>query len=113
MALALIVKKFHDIPLIHLDGRVIGVDSKKLKKKLESVYKKETNQIILDITRTDFMDSTGLGIILYYHTLMQKSGRELILLTENDNPQAYMNRLLEFTKLTTVLKVITSLESLL
>ena len=72
----------------------------------------ESEKIIVDISKTEFIDSNGLGIILYYHTLIQKNGRELILLNSNPSPQAYMTRLLEFTQLTNVFKVITSLEAL-
>jgi anti-anti-sigma factor len=112
MALSISVKKHKGIPVLKLDGRVIGVDSDKLKGKFESLFKKKSEKIIVDISKTEFIDSNGLGIILYYHTLIQKNGRELILLNSNPSPQAYMTRLLEFTQLTNVFKVITSLEAL-
>ena len=112
MALSITVKKYNGNPVLTLAGRVIGVDSNKLKKKFESLFKKNSEKIVVDISKTEFIDSNGLGIMLYYHTLIQKNGREFILLNSNPSPRAYMTRLLEFTKLTNVFNVITSLEAL-
>lgn len=112
MALKINIEKFRDFPIVAVTGRVIGVDSRKLKKKMESLFVKKIDKIIIDISETEFIDSYGLGIIIYYHTLMQKAGRELILFNNNPNPQAYMTRLLELTRLNYVFKVITYLDAI-
>lgn len=113
MGLVISVEKIKDIHLIRLSGRIIDIDSKKLKKRLESLFKKKIAKIILDISDTEFIDSNGLGVIVYYHTLLQKSNRQLILFNNNQNPQAYMTRLLELTQLNRVFTVVSDLKDIL
>ena len=109
MALTMTMKKTDDVPILKLQGRVIGVDSKKLEKKLEVLFHKDAKRCVMDISEIDFIDSYGLGVVVYYHTQMLKSGREFCLLNTNVNQMAYINRLLELTRLSSVFKVIRSL----
>jgi anti-anti-sigma factor len=92
-------------------GRVIGADSEKFAKNLESAYAKG-DQIILDLSETDFLDSRGLGTIVYYFHRMQQEGRDFVILNANANPYGYLKRLFEVTKLDQVLKIVDSMESL-
>jgi anti-sigma B factor antagonist len=111
MSTAIKMKKLEGIEAIIMSGRVIGVDSRKLKRKMEGLFLNRGNfRIIIDISDLQFIDSYGLGVIVYYHTCMQKSGRELLLLNSNDNPQAYITRLLELTRLRNVFHVVTSVD---
>ncbi len=96
-------------PVLELEGRIIDVDVKKFQRKLDQLYgKKKTPTIILDVSRVNFIDSHGLGTIVYYHTLMQKEGRELIILNENTNENSYLNRLFDLTNLNKVLTIVTA-----
>jgi anti-anti-sigma factor len=77
---------------------------------MEGLYKKNPSKLIVDVSEADFIDSHGIGIIVYYHTLMQKSNATLIILNGNPNPVAYMTRLFEMTNLNKVLNVIGSVD---
>jgi anti-anti-sigma factor len=110
MGLKIETTKHGSIPAIKLVGRVIGIDDRKLSKKMESFYKKNPGKLIVDVSEADFIDSHGIGIIVYYHTLMQKSNATLIVLNSNPNPVAYMTRLFEMTNLDKVLNVVASIE---
>ncbi len=112
MGLKLTLEKHGELPVLRIIGRVIGVDDRKFSNRLETLFKKKHDIIIVDVTETDFIDSHGVGIIVYYHTLMQKANRELILLNSNTNPVAYMTRLFEMTNLNKVLHVVTSLDNI-
>lgn len=112
MGLSIKHGRYKEIPVILLQGRVIGVDSRRLKTKMEAFYKKNIGRIIIDISGIEFIDSYGLGVIVYYHTCMHKAGRELLLFNSNQNPQAYMPRLFELTKLDRVFTVINFLSQL-
>jgi anti-anti-sigma factor len=107
MAIELQIKKIGENPVIIVSGRAVDIDVKKLVKAMDGLYKKQHEKIILDVTNTDFVDSHGLGTIVYYHTLMQKEGRELLILNTNPNPNSYLNRLFELTHLNKVLKIFT------
>ncbi|MBD3321947.1 MAG: STAS domain-containing protein [Chitinivibrionales bacterium] len=109
MALEINERKYNSNPLLELVGRVVDVDVKKLARKLESIYKKNPSSIIIDVTRTNFMDSHGLGIIVYYHTRMQSENKKVIVLNANTNPRSYINRLFELTNLNKVLNVVQEL----
>jgi anti-anti-sigma factor len=112
MGLKVAVEKHGDDPVVKLEGRVIGVDDRKFGNRMELLFKKKHKRIILDVGDTDFIDSHGVGIIVYYHTLMHKANRELILLNANPNPVSYMTRLFEMTNLDKVLTVVRSLEGM-
>jgi anti-sigma B factor antagonist len=111
MALDVEQKKIGDVPCVALAGRAVDVDVKKLVKGLDSLYKKSAPRVVLDVTNTDFVDSHGLGTIVYYHTLLQKESRELLILNANPNPNSYLNRLFELTHLNKVLKIVTDEKS--
>lgn len=108
MALEIVVGKKKDMLRVSLIGRLVDIDVKKFSKKMENVYKEKVGRIVLDVSRLNFINSHGLGVIVYYHTAMQREGRELIVLNGNPNPQAYINRLMELTNLNAVMNVIRS-----
>ena len=105
MALDIKVRRKKKATVITLRGRVIGVDSERFSKKLEMVYGK-SDDILLDLSKTDFLDSHGLGTLVYYFHCMQKKRRDLIILNSNPNPNAYVRRLFELTNLDKILKVV-------
>ena len=79
---------------------------------MENLFKKNCEKIIIDVSDTEFIDSHGVGIIVYYHTLMRKSNRDLVLLNTDPNPVSYMTRLFEMTNLNKVLNVVSRLDDI-
>jgi anti-anti-sigma factor len=112
MALIVKTKKIKNISVLELTGRVIDVDVDKFSKKLQALYKKGEQQIILDLSKTNFIDSHGLGIIVYYHTLMDKENKKLLILNMNPDDQSYVKRLFELTNLDKVLHIIKSIDAI-
>jgi anti-anti-sigma factor len=110
MSLKISVEKHGDNPLLRLEGRVIGVDDRKFGNRMEMLFQKNHQKIIVDVSSTEFIDSHGVGIVVYYHTLMKKSNRDLVILNSNPNPVSYMTRLFEMTNLNKVLTVVTNLD---
>ncbi|MBN2189469.1 MAG: STAS domain-containing protein [Chitinispirillaceae bacterium] len=107
--------KFPDITLekrddnclvIKVRGSIIDDNVKKLQERLERAYGKKVLQIILDVGGIDFVNSQGLGVIIYMHTLMQKSGRQFFILNPNSGPSAYIEELFRTTNLDKVLNII-------
>jgi anti-anti-sigma factor len=108
-ALEVNVKRDDSLPIVELRGRIADLDVKRVQHKIEQLYKKKTAKIIIDVSNASFLDSHGLGTIVYYHTLMQKEGRQLLILNSNTDRSAYINRLFELTNLDKVLNIITQL----
>ncbi|NLP02854.1 MAG: STAS domain-containing protein [Fibrobacter sp.] len=109
MTLEVTLKKTDENPVLELVGRIVDADVKKFQRKIEQLYKKKHKQIVVDVSCASFLDSHGLGTIVYYHTLMQKEKRELIILNANPDANSYLNRLFELTNLDKVLNIVTHL----
>lgn len=112
MALDVKLGKEGAVPAIRMAGRAVDVDVRKMSKRLDELYKRKVPGIVLDVSQTDFIDSHGLGTIVYYHTLLQKESRKLVILNINEDPNAYLNRLFELTHLDKVLLIACSAEQL-
>lgn len=112
MSLDIKLKKIKGVPVLELVGRAIDVDVEKFSKKLESLYGKREQKIVVDLSKTNFVDSHGLGIIVYYNTLLQQEKKELVILNTNPDIGGYVHRLFELTNLDKVLRVVTSQEDI-
>lgn len=112
MSLDIKVKKVKKVPVVELVGRAIDVDVEKFSKKLESVHKNGARRIVIDLSKTNFVDSHGLGVIVYYNTLMAKEGKQLVILNANPDERGYVRRLFELTNLDKVLATVKSLDDL-
>jgi len=111
MALEVVVKSEEQDPIVELTGKIVDADVKRLQGKLDSIYKgKEVARIVLDVTKADFIDSHGLGVIVYFHTLMQKEKRTFVILNANPDQDSYLNRLFEVTNLDKVLNIVCTID---
>jgi anti-anti-sigma factor len=111
MALEVVIKSEGADPVVELSGKIVDVDVKKIQHQLDLLYKdKKRNRIVLDVTNASFIDSHGLGVVVYFHTLMQKDKRDFVIVNGNPDKSAYLNRLFELTNLDKVLKIVNKLE---
>ena len=110
MALEVKLDKIGELPVVAISGRAVDVDVKRMARRLDTLYRKKSPKVVVDVSATDFIDSHGLGTIVYYHTLLQKEKRELIILNLNPNPNSYLCRLFELTHLDKVLTIATSVK---
>ena len=91
---------------VEVTGRVTDQNVKELQHDLEKAYKKYTSRVVLDVSGICFLTSAGLGTIMYYHTLMRKERRRLIILNSKYNPSTYLDELFETTNLNKVLTIV-------
>jgi anti-anti-sigma factor len=102
-------KKDEAASIVELKGRIADLDVKRVQHRIEQLYKKKIPRIIVDVSKATFLDSHGLGTIVYFHTLMQKDGRQLLILNTNGDRSSYINRLFELTNLDKVLNIVQQL----
>jgi len=110
MSFGIEIKDHDGCPLLQLSGRVRGEGDDKLQETLESMLEKPGDKVIVDLTTADYIDSHGLGVIIYYHKVLQNHDRKLVLLNGSNDPESYISRLIEITNLDKVLKVADTLE---
>jgi anti-sigma B factor antagonist len=112
MSMKIRVKKMKAVQVVEVDGRATDIDVKRFSKKLQALYESGASRIVVDLSKTKFVDSHGLGIIVYYNTLMQKQGRQLVILNGNPDDRNYVRRLFELTNLDRVMRIIASIDEI-
>ena len=110
MSMTITVTENGVVPLVTIAGRIKGEGDEKLQKVLKEVVEKQRATIIVDISGAEYIDSHGLGILIYFHKTMQGEKRRLVLLNTNTDPECYMSRLVEITNLDKVMNIVTSMK---
>jgi anti-sigma B factor antagonist len=102
MALKWVIRRpKKDVILGELDGRLLqGNELQTLKSELASLAGEPRIMLILDLSRVEYADSAGLGVMLYLDGLAQQAGSTLRLAGAG-------RRLLEVLKMTHTDKVLT------
>lgn len=107
MALTISTYTSNDTTLITLSGRLINSDVNRFSKKLKHILS-TPKSLVIDITNLTFINSFGLGILIYYHTLLKRDNLQLTIINNNKDPKAYINRLIDLTNINTTLNIIHS-----
>lgn len=93
--------------VIEFKGNVMGgPDAVSLNEKLHELIDGEKTNIVVDLGKVKFMNSSGLGMLIGALTTMRKSGGDLRIANATDKIQS----LLIVTKLITVFKHFDSVE---
>jgi len=101
------VDERYNAVLITLKGNVMGgPDGAKLHDTLHELKEKGKKNVVVDLSKTKFMNSSGLGMLISGMTTMRNAGGDLRLANVADRIQS----LLVITKLITVFKHFDSVE---
>jgi anti-sigma B factor antagonist len=95
--------------VIVVRGELDLASSPALEEQFEQLWGSETKLLVLDLRELEFMDSTGLSIIVNAHQRLAEDGRELTLVR---GPQQ-VQRLLDLTGVAERLRLVDSPEELL
>ena len=91
-------------------GKIMGgPDASLLNDKLHDYIEKKMSKVVIDLARVDWMNSTGLGILISSYTTIRNNDGELKLANVTDKIQS----LLTITKLVTVFDTYDSVEDAL
>jgi len=87
------------IYLLQIAGDVAGEDVRKLQKKLQVVIQGQSKKLIIEMSEVDFIDSHGLGVLIFTWKEMESQKREFAL----KNPSHFVKEILISTNLEKVL----------
>jgi anti-sigma B factor antagonist len=90
------IEEKNDVVIIVLDGEMVGgPDATLLTEKLHNLIEDGKKKIILDMAKVNYMNSSGLGILIGGLTAVRNNGGKLRLL----NLASKLKELLRITKL--------------
>lgn len=74
------IKSNANITILNIEGSILHkTDSEELTDFIESSIEKGNNNIILNLEKLDYMNSTGINVLISYLTKLRNSGGELII----------------------------------
>ncbi len=102
MALDIQQREREGIVVLKLDGRItMGPEASALRDKITDLNAAGTRNVVLDMAKVDYIDSTGLGALVMCATSLRKGGGNVKLLNLNRRNI----ELLVMTKLATVFEI--------
>jgi len=69
-------KKYDDYVLVSIEENINVSNAGSLKSKLLNIVKKKTDNVLLDLTKIKYIDSTGIGIIIYIKKELETAGKK-------------------------------------
>jgi len=97
-----------DITLLELTGKIsLGRESQRIETLVQDLLRQNERKIILDISRVDHLDSTGIGILAYCYGTVNRSNGELRI----TGATGKVLHLLQITRLDSVLPLCSSVEA--
>ena len=105
----MIVEKKHtdNFTILYVEGLIkLGESAEFFSAALENVLKNESTNVIIDFTKIDYIDSTGIGEMVGYLGKFSNQNRKLILV----NPSERIMKLLKLARLDAVFKIYSSEE---
>lgn len=100
-------KEIEDVMILSPKGKIMGgPDATQMHDQLHDFINQGKKKVVIDLAKVDWMNSTGLGILISGLTTMRNSGGELKLSKVTEKIQS----LLTITKLITVFECYDSVE---
>ncbi len=90
-----------DVCIVEVEGQLIVGNRQELKQKILDELEKGTRKVLVDFTRTGYIDSSGLGVLVSLSKKIRDMGGDLRLANLNDDLQT----LFELTKLDTLFRI--------
>ena len=89
------------VVIVGVDGQLIVGNRQELKQKVLDALEGGTRRFVIDFTKTGYIDSSGLGVLVSLAKKIRESGGDLRLANLNDDLQT----LFELTKLDTLFQI--------
>jgi len=102
------LKKINAVPVIKISGELDNAGINSLSKKFESLLKSSHPKIVVDLNETTYIDSHGLGVLIFYWKELGAKNQELLFIT----PQGFIRTILDGTNISQIIKFIDTVEGL-
>lgn len=115
MSMSVTVNYHGTVPVVCVAGRVADNEqpgTQVLSETLRSVCRRSSGTVVVDVGGILFLDSHGLGVLVFHNTVMERAGRELVFLNTNRNKTSYMNRLFDCTNLARIFRIVQNVEQI-
>ncbi len=99
--------RLNDISLLELSGRLDASCSEQLKDTVSAMIDAQKIKILIDLSAVNFIDSSGLGILVGCMRSTTKAGGKFKITSLQENPQ----KLFEVTRLDRVFEIFDNRES--
>ena len=78
------LRKAGTTPILMIFGDVTGGNVGKITVKLESMLKASSEKVAIDLSKTTFIDSHGLGVFVFFFRRLSDENRQLIFLKPSE-----------------------------
>lgn len=95
----------YGIPRLRIEGMLMDHSVFWFSRELKALCGSNAPKVIVELTDTEFVDSHGLGMLVYHHNELSRQGRTLIVLNANKDPDSYIRGLFNTSGLERVLTV--------
>ena len=99
-----------DVVLAHVRGEVDLSNAPSVRERLLGAVPNSAVALILDLSRTDYLDSSGVGLIFELADRLGSRGQKLELVVPDE---AVIRRVLELTEVEQVAPIFTSVDAVL
>ena len=109
MDLHLVTRPAGDCVVVAVTGDVDNFTAPQLRAELEAAFDGDARGVVVDLSGTEFMDSSGLGALVGVSKQHAESGRRLALVC----PRPHLRKLFRISRLDEVLPVFDTLDEAL
>lgn len=103
MNMRLRIRKVKLTPVLEVSGEVTCKNINKITSKLNALRKGDSKMIAIDLNRTTFIDSSGLGALVYIWRILEEEHCHLVIFNPLDSirdifEDTSLNRLFKYIK---------------
>ncbi len=89
--------------IVKLVGELDEHSAEFVRRKLDTLFSENVfSQVILDLSRMSFMDSTGIGVVIGRYKLLRKTGKKLFV----QNPSQTVDKIFKMSGLYEIIEKI-------
>jgi anti-anti-sigma factor len=99
------MRKVKGTPVLEIKGDFAGENAAKAAVMLEEMRTFSKGSVAVDLSRTNFIDSVGLGVFVYCWRLLDNDKRDMFFI----KPQGFVLTMFQNTSLDKVFKVVESI----